>query len=558
MSGPGAAAFDLIVVGGGCNGTGIARDAALRGHRVALLEKGDFGHGATGNSSGMIHGGPRYLTADRDVTRLSCEDSGIIQRLAPHLCFRIPFLAPVLRYPKAPWATTLWRTVVEVFLEAYDVYQPLKNGKVHTRLSEAEARAVEPGLGPDVAGALTFDEWGIDTHRLCVLNAVSAARAGAVVKNHCGVEAVLREGGEVVGVRARDMLTGEGYELRARAVYNATGAWSPRFAAMAGAEVRLRPGKGIHLVYDRRLSDYGLVTTAVDGRELLMIPHEHHTIIGTTDDDYYGDPEDVAANFDEKEYLLQAFARVFPSVRQHRIVATWAGVRPTLWKYGPAESKLSRAHRVLDHAPQGAAGLYSIVGGKLAAYRIMSEEAVDAAEGRIGRKGPCRTREDPLPGAMAREGGEMEALAGALAERFGVDRYAVTRLVFRHGTGAEAVLELGAQTPRGLEVVDAAEPVLECEVRHCVRHEWARTLPDLTRRCLLGAGGERGVRAALRAGEILAEELGVGPAEARAAARALLDHGWRDRAQVLDGIQLAQEELNLARAALVWNLGAVR
>jgi glycerol-3-phosphate dehydrogenase len=550
--------YDLVVAGGGCNGTGIARDAALRGWRVLLVEKSDFGHGATGNSSGMIHGGPRYLTADREVTRLSCEDSGIIQRIAPHLCFRIPFLAPVLRVAGAPWAAPLWRTVVEVFLEAYDTFQPLKNGKVHTRLSGEEARAVEPGLGPDVVGALTFDEWGIDTHRLCVLNAVSAARAGAVVRNHCAVEAVLKEDGAVVGVRARDTITGEPFEARARAVFNATGAWSPRFAEMAGARVRLRPGKGIHLVFDRRLSDYGLVTNAVDGREVLMIPHEHHTIIGTTDDDYYGDPDDVVANFDEKEYLLQAFERLFPSVRAHRVVATWAGVRPTLWRYGKSESRLSRAHRVLDHARDGAPGFWSIAGGKLAAYRIMSEEAVDAVEERLGAKGPCRTREEPLPGAMGREGGAMEELARALAARFGVSVYAATRLVFRHGTEAEAVLGICDEDPRGREVIDATEPVLACEVRHCIRKEWVRTLPDLTRRCLFGAGGERGVRGALRAAEILAEEQGAGATEAREAARELLAHAWRDRAPVLDGVQLAQEELNLSRAGMVWNLGGVR
>jgi glycerol-3-phosphate dehydrogenase len=155
---------DVVVIGGGVNGTGVARDLALRGIRVALFERNDFGFGASGNSSGMIHGGPRYLSGDPDVTYTSCLDSGHIQRIAPHLLFRVPFLMPVHRdRPEAKLALT----VLDAFFDAYDRYQPLKRGKPHTRLSAEELSTLEPGLAGRTVGGVSFDEWGIDGNRLC-------------------------------------------------------------------------------------------------------------------------------------------------------------------------------------------------------------------------------------------------------------------------------------------------------------------------------------------------------------------------------------------------------
>src|SRR5580704_11315200 len=224
--------FDVAVIGGGVNGTGVARDLALRNLRVVLFERHDLAFGASGNSSGMIHGGVRYLATAPSVTETSCRDSGYIQRIAPHLLFRIPFLMPLRDGVKR----RVMLELIDAYFRAYDDYQPLKRGEPHCRLDAADLRRLEPGLVGPLAGGITFDEWGVDGSRLCVLNALDAVEHGARVRIHTSVEGIERlPGGERAGpryvVRSRDAITAAVVRTRARAVVNATGAWSPVTAA---------------------------------------------------------------------------------------------------------------------------------------------------------------------------------------------------------------------------------------------------------------------------------------------------------------------------------------
>src|SRR5205085_11385430 len=159
----------------------------------------------------------------------------------------------------------------------------------------------------------------------------------------------LREGAAVVGAEIRDLRSGQTEEVHARCVFNAGGPWAPKIAALAAVAVRIRPGKGVHLTLDRRLSNYGIICKAVDGRDVFVMPHEDSSIIGTTDDDFYGDPDELTVTQDEVEYLLQAVEHTFPSVRSARVLRAWAGVRPTLFAYGPLEDALSRHHHISDH-----------------------------------------------------------------------------------------------------------------------------------------------------------------------------------------------------------------
>src|SRR5438477_214261 len=347
------------------------------------------------------HGGIA-LGMDRPA-KLACLDSGYIQRIAPHLLFHIPFLYPVS--PKKPGEPSLADRALlygaECYFEAYDKYQPLKNGKPHTRLTDEELHELEPGIVSGTLGAVTMDEYGIDPFRLCALNARSAAAHGATIRNHTVVTRLLREGAAVVGAEIEDARTGAREKVRARAVLNAGGPWAPKIAALAGVAVRIRPGKGVHLTLDRRLSNYGIICKAVDGRDVFVMPHEDSSIIGTTDDDFYGDPDELTVTQDEVEYLLQAVEHTFPSVRSARVLRAWAGVRPTLFAYGPLEDALSRDHHIYDHEEDGAPGFYSIVGGKLASFRAMAQEAVDLIAHKAGNSQPCRTHEVPLPGGEA-------------------------------------------------------------------------------------------------------------------------------------------------------------
>jgi glycerol-3-phosphate dehydrogenase len=547
VSGTALVDVDVAVIGGGVNGTGVLRDATLRGLSAALFERNDLAFGESGNSSGMIHGGPRYLTDDPEVTRTSCLDSGHIQAIAPHLLFRVPFLIPIGKEGTERTRIDL----VDAFFEAYDAFQPLKHGKPHARLSPDELFRIEPGLfggphaGAGLVGGISFDEWGIDGSRLCVANAVDAAERGARVHTHTNVEAILREpNGAVRGVRAKNLLTGASFVVTARAVVNATGAWSTLTALAASIPVeaaRVRPGKGIHVIFDRRLTNYGIIARAIDGRQIFIEPWQNVTVLGTTDDDFYGDLDDVRATSDEVRYLVEGVANVFPAVKSARAIGTTAGVRPTLYAYGPSEDALSRDHRVVDHAKDGAAGLFSMIGGKLASYRIFAEQMTDMLVRRLERGAPpCRTHIAPLPG------GERTASRPALAERLGIDAVAAARLVYRHGARSEVIAERIAERPEESVVVCACEPVIEAEVRHVIRHEWAATVDDVARRTRLGLGACGGMRCAARCGQIVAEERRLAPRDGARQALRFLARQACTRAVAAGPAQAQQEALLLS------------
>src|SRR2546426_10806107 len=186
-------------------------------------------------------------------------------------------------------------------------------------------------------------------------------------------------------------------EARARVVVNAAGPWVPEISGMAGAEVRLRPAKGIHIVYPHRISNFSISAESIDGRDLLLVSHAGFTLLGTTDDDFYGDLDSVDVLEDEVDYLLQAFERVFPSIRDYRPMRTTTGVRPTLFKWRRYEDELSRRYEVIDHAPDGAEGVVTIAGGKLSMYRLMAEQTSDLVCRKLGHQGQTDTATRPLP-----------------------------------------------------------------------------------------------------------------------------------------------------------------
>ncbi len=542
--------FDVCIIGGGVNGSGVARDLALRGARVVLFERNDLAFGASGNSSGMIHGGVRYLQSNPKVTKDSCRDSGYIQKIAPHLLFRIPFLMPVAAGAKGKILVEL----IDAYFKAYDDYQPLKRSKPHVRLSESDIRELEPGVVTRSSGGVGFDEWGIDGARLCTLNAVDAKEHGAQIHLHTSVESIGKSPPEDAGrgrkapaaylVRAKDSATGKTISVRARFVVNATGAWGPITAALGGfatKRVRVRPGKGIHVVLDRRLSNYGVLGEAIDGRQIFVEPWQNMSVIGTTDDDFYGDLDDVTATSEEVRYLVQGIARVFPTIRQARAIGTYAGVRPTLYAFGPNEDALSREHLIVDHAKDGAPGVYSMIGGKLASYRFFAQEMSDVIGPLVAPGSVCTTHEKPLPG------GDKVPDAVKLAADVELTPVTARRLVYRHGSRANRIVQRLVKTPRERAIVCACEPVIEAEIRHAVQHEMARTVDDIARRTRLGLGACGGMRCAARCGQIVAEERGLAPAEGLAQARRFLERQAKTRVVAMGPDQARQEALALAQ-----------
>ena len=537
---------DVLIIGGGCNGTGIARDLSKRGVRVILCEKGDLARGATGASSGMIHGGPRYLLDDVETTKHSCTDSGYIQKIAPHILFRIPFLMPIpSKNPFGKAAVMLH----DAYFDVYDRFAALKNGIPHARMSVAEMRAIEPGLQGDFLGCVTLDEWGIDPGRLCLLNAIDANTHGAEIRTYTEVVGLLRGAhGEVTGVRVRAAGQASVQEIKAKIVVNCGGPWAEKIADLGAGGVRLRPGKGVHLIYEKRLSNFCVVTQAVDGRQVFCMPYRNETWIGTTDDDYYGDLDDLWATRDEIAYLKESITVIMPHVAEQRLIGTRVGVRNTIYGWGVQEDDLSRRYEIVDHASRGAANFFSLLGGKLASYRIQSEEASDAICARLGVDATCDTHRHTLPG------GDSTPQAEELSREFGIEILAARRIVSRHGSLSHKVLAVGRETSTGYSVVDIAEPTLECEVRYCIRNEYVTRLGDLMTRCRVGIGADMGMRSGLRAAQIFAEERGLSVPDEREALMDLLTRRWRSARPVLTGQQLAQAELLMTQYTGLWQL----
>jgi glycerol-3-phosphate dehydrogenase len=520
-------AHDVCVIGGGVTGAGIARDLSLRGLSVLLLEKGDWGAGTSGSSTWMIHGGPRYLEFDWDTTRRSSEDAGFIVTIARHMVYRVAFLIPILPHDR----NNIER--METAMEVYDRFQPLKKSNPHVRLTADEARQAEPGLTTDLIGAVTLEEWGVDPHRLVYANVEDAVANGARALNHTRVIELLRDGSKVIGVRYR-AADGSLSEARAKVVVNAAGPWVPEVSRMAGAKVQLRPAKGIHLVYPHRISNFGLSAETVDGRDVLMVSHGGFTLLGTTDDDFYGDLDSVDVTEDEVDYLLQAFERIFPDIRKYRPVRTTTGVRPTLFKWRRYEDELSRRYQIIDHAKEGAEGFITIAGGKLSMYRLMAEETSDAVCGKLGHQAPCTTATRPLPGNES----ELEP-AAELGQRFGIPALAAIKLQSRHGSRAADVLD---KSDSG-RIVCRCEPLTESELAYAARHEQVRTLADAFRRVGVAAGPCAGAACVMRAAEIIGRQLGWSASQRFDAVREFVQGAWLGRAPVLGQSGWAQEEL---------------
>jgi glycerol-3-phosphate dehydrogenase len=528
--------YDVIIIGGGVNGSGIARDCTMRGLKTLLIEKNDFGAGTSGASSCMIHGGARYMLHDTATTKKSCLDSGYIQKIAPHLIFRIPFIIPVLKSRKN---STTYLNGLDLYFEAYDSFAHLKGGKPHTRLSAEQALRIEPGLNREIIGAVTMDEWGIDANRLCLLNALSAQQHGAEIKNHTEVIDFLVVNNAVRGVKAKDKQNGEIKEFFGKIIVNAAGPWITRLSKKANTEVRIRPGKGVHLFLDRRFSNFGVISEAIDGRQIFIIPHESTSMLGTTDDDFYGDPDAQFVTEDEVEYLLEGIERVLPGIRGYRFITTTSGIRITLYEWGKYEDDLSRDHRIFDHEKiEGIKNIISIAGGKLASFRLMSEEAADLVCNKLKVNAKCRTHLEPLPG------GEQLPDPSDISRKYNLPFAVARKLISRYGSKIERLMDYANHLDGGKNLLCICSTVLKAEIIYAVHEEMARDLPDIMRRTKLGNGACQGMRCIQRAIWLLGRELNLNIDEMEAMMDAFLDERWKWRAPVAKYSQLPQEELN--------------
>jgi glycerol-3-phosphate dehydrogenase len=470
---------DLLVIGGGIIGAGIARDAALRGLSVALVEQDDFASGTTSRPTRLIHGGLRYLELfDFGLVRSDMREREILLRIAPHLVFPLPFLLPLYR-------PSLWyRAKLRIGMQLYDALSLDKSLPKRKWLDRAETLAAEPTLDPDgLHGAWRFYDAQVPlVERLVIENVVDASEHGALVLNHAKAVGYLREGARVTGAVVHDGIAAADLEVRARFTVNATGAWLDRTIAPVRREPKalLRLTKGIHLVTPPATAKAHVLFAKSDGRLFFVLPWLDSTLVGTTDTDYSGDPADAAATEEDVRYLQMEARHAFPKAPFDKIYYTYAGVRALVREEGVSEGEVSRKHALFDHDRRdGIAGLLSVVGGKITAYRDIAEEATDAVARRLGLKVGGSTADAPLPGARS------DPLP--VGPRLGVDGETVRHLERIYGTRSRELLSLASAHPELLGPLCTHHRGIAAEVVYAVLKEWANTLGDvLLRRTALG------------------------------------------------------------------------
>jgi glycerol-3-phosphate dehydrogenase len=451
------ASTDVVVVGGGSTGTGVARDLAMRGVEVTLVEKGNLTHGTTGRMHGLLHSGGRYAVADRESARHCIEENWILRDIAAHCVEETGGL-----FVKRPEDSEEYFQEKLEGCRACDIPVEVLPGE--------KARAVEPQLAEDVEKAIRVPDAAIDPFRVCVGNAKSAENHGARIETHAEVTDLLTDGDRVVGVEIehdtgpgeRDhRASGSTERIDADYVVNATGAWAGRIGAMAGVDIEVRPSKGVMVVMNCRRLDTVVNRCKPKGDADIVVPHETTAILGTTDAEV-DDPESFPEEQWEVDLMIDELAELVPLLAESRTLRSYWGVRPL---YEPPDTgtedptDITRDYFLLDHDDRdGVAGVTSIVGGKFCTYRKMAEEISDHVCAQLGVDAACRTAEVPLPGSE-----DPEILERAMAE-YGLRSPIARRSRQRLGSRAPEVLDVDGPNP----VVCDCEAVTRAEVRDAI------------------------------------------------------------------------------------------
>jgi glycerol-3-phosphate dehydrogenase len=469
--------FDLLVVGGGITGAGVARDAALRGLRVALMEADDWASGTSSRSSRLVHGGVRYLEHGHlHLVFEASRERRTLLKIAPHLVRPLRFTWPVYAGARIP------RWKLRAGLLAYDALSLFRNVGTHHGASRRTILQRETALrGDGLRGGARYWDASTDDVRLTIANVSSAAEAGAVVLNHAAVRAFAHDAqGRVTGAEVVDVTTGESVLVAARVVVNATGPWSDVTRRMddGGNHDAVLGSKGVHIAVPRALVPCQDALTLLhpdDGRVFFILPSPVHTIIGTTETPATSGPASVRANRSDVTYLLRAANHFFPAAQlePQQVISAWAGIRPLVAHTGTTANDASREH----HIEASASGLLSVTGGKLTTYRAMAAEIVDRVERTLGRTKLTAsvTGDAPLPGA-----GDLphEREVQAAHETIG-DAVLAAQLVQAYGDRWRMVWGLAEREPVLRERLDPDLPYIAAEVVWAAVAEGAWTVADV-------------------------------------------------------------------------------
>jgi glycerol-3-phosphate dehydrogenase len=520
---------EVLVVGGGSTGCGIARDLAMRGMDVTLAEQGNLTHGTTGRMHGLLHSGGRYAVTDQPSAKECIEENRVLREIASHCIEMTGGL-----FVKRPEDTEEYFEEKLRGCEECDIPTEV--------LSNEEARQLEPYLAKDIDKAIRVPDGACDPFRLCVANAASAQEHGARIETHSKVVDVLVEGGEVVGCEVEHS-SGEGKRVHGKEggrekiyadyVVNATGAWAGRVGDMAGVDIEVRPSKGVMTIMNVRQVDTVINRCQPKGNADIIVPHETTAILGTTDEEVE-DPEDYPEEQWEVDLMISELSKLVPMLQEARTIRSFWGVRPLYEPPGTGTTDptdITRDFFLLDHGDRDdLPGMTSIVGGKFTTYRMMAEKISDHVCEKFGDTAECRTADVPLPGSE-----EFSVLRNYMDE-FGLRSPIGRRSVQRLGSRADEVLKTNEPNP----IVCECEGVTRAEVRDAISQAGS-DLNAVRLRTRASMGNCQGAFCCHR----MANELAVEYPEpvARAALDELYQERWKGEKHALWGEQLSQTML---------------
>ncbi len=474
--------FDILIIGGGITGTCTARDSALRGLETACIDRKDWAFGTSSRSSKLIHGGIRYLEMfDFKLVFEACRERRQLLLNAPHLVHPQPFTFPIYKGDRNGIF------MIESGLILYDMLALFRNVRNHKMYLRDKAMCLEDGLDESrLKAAGVFYDCSTDDGRLTLAFALSALDAGAACANYVEAVSLLKDSDSVRGARVRDVLTGEEFDLEARVVVNATGAWGDEVCRLdePGAPDKLQLTKGSHVIVPRgraRTNNALPITSPADGRLMFIIPRGQFSLIGTTDIYYHEDLDRPYATRDEVEYMLEAANRALPRAHLDKadVISTYSGLRPLVMQEGGedvAESKVSREHRIYE----GHSGLLTIAGGKLTTGRSMAEELTDLAarkladEHGVQARTGCLTKNNPV---FATPPLDQQARVRAISRKLKFDDDVLGGL-FKLGTDALRVIEMVEEDPSLAERLSPEAPYLKAQVRFAAESEMSMSVDD--------------------------------------------------------------------------------
>lgn len=508
------AEFDVIVIGGGVTGAGTARDCALRGLKVLLVERFDLTNGATGRNHGLLHSGARYAVTDLDSAAECIKENEILRRVAAHCVEETDGLFITLPEDDPAYQDRFVQSCLAAGIKA-------------ETMDPAEARLLEPAVNPALTGAVRVPDAAIDPFRLTSANVLDAVMHGAEVRTYTEVTGFVMENRRVKGVKLKNVRTGEGSEAYAPVTVNAAGIWGGRIAGMAGCSLRLLPSKGSLLIFAHRVNKMVINRCRKPSDADILVPGDVVCMVGTTSSKvHFEECDDIRVTSSEVDLLLREGMKLSPVLADTRVLRAYAGVRPLVAADDdPTGRSTSRGIVLLDHETRdGVPGFISITGGKMTTYRLMSERTSDLVCSKLGVARRCLTADLPLPGS---EKPAKDTTGRRLAEKAAIGR---------HGTRAEKMDFSGKS-----EVLCGCEHVTRAEIAYAVKYLDVHNLIDLRRRTRVGMGTCQGSFCMRRVAAALAEELGC-PEKAQEFIREYASERWKGIAPVCWGESLREAE----------------